>query len=84
MLVYIFTKVKDDVDGRTHIPKWKVTEHTCLTQHNKDKDSMVSSQECTNSCCNATTCILREGSQCAEGECCDNCKVSKTDSNMNQ
>lgn len=32
-------------------------------------------QECTNPCCNATTCRLTEGSQCAEGDCCDNCKV---------
>ncbi|XP_028269685.1 zinc metalloproteinase-disintegrin-like brevilysin H2a [Parambassis ranga] len=32
--------------------------------------------ECTNPCCNATTCTLTEGSQCAEGECCDNCKIS--------
>ncbi|XP_059194056.1 disintegrin and metalloproteinase domain-containing protein 28 [Centropristis striata] len=33
-------------------------------------------EECTNPCCNATTCSLKEGSQCAEGECCDNCKIS--------
>lgn len=33
-------------------------------------------EECTNPCCNATTCTLREGSQCAEGECCDNCKIA--------
>ncbi|KAM3611639.1 uncharacterized protein V6R79_021912 [Siganus canaliculatus] len=32
--------------------------------------------ECTNPCCNATTCTLTEGSQCADGECCDNCKIS--------
>ncbi|XP_075934298.1 zinc metalloproteinase-disintegrin-like MTP4 [Anarhichas minor] len=32
--------------------------------------------ECTNPCCNATTCTLKEGSQCAEGECCEDCKVS--------
>lgn len=32
-------------------------------------------QECSNPCCNATTCRLTEGSQCAEGDCCDNCKV---------
>uniref|UniRef100_A0A3Q0RHT0 ADAM metallopeptidase domain 28 n=1 Tax=Amphilophus citrinellus TaxID=61819 RepID=A0A3Q0RHT0_AMPCI len=35
-------------------------------------------QECTNLCCNATTCTLKEGSQCAEGECCENCKISPT------
>uniref|UniRef100_A0A8C2YZF8 ADAM metallopeptidase domain 28 n=1 Tax=Cyclopterus lumpus TaxID=8103 RepID=A0A8C2YZF8_CYCLU len=32
-------------------------------------------QECTNPCCNATACTLKEGSQCAEGECCEDCKV---------
>uniref|UniRef100_A0A8C2PRX2 ADAM metallopeptidase domain 28 n=1 Tax=Cyprinus carpio TaxID=7962 RepID=A0A8C2PRX2_CYPCA len=31
--------------------------------------------ECTNPCCNATTCKLTEGSQCATGECCKNCKI---------
>ena len=36
------------------------------------------SQECKNSCCNATTCKLNAGAQCAEGECCHNCKVSST------
>uniref|UniRef100_A0A669B6Z8 ADAM metallopeptidase domain 28 n=1 Tax=Oreochromis niloticus TaxID=8128 RepID=A0A669B6Z8_ORENI len=35
-------------------------------------------QECTNPCCNATTCTLKEGSQCAEGECCENCKILPT------
>ncbi|XP_070819689.1 disintegrin and metalloproteinase domain-containing protein 28 [Chaetodon trifascialis] len=33
-------------------------------------------EECTNPCCNATTCTLREGAQCGEGECCDDCKIS--------
>lgn len=37
---------------------------------------VTSMQECTNRCCNATTCTLTEGSQCAEGGCCDDCKVS--------
>uniref|UniRef100_A0A087XLJ6 ADAM metallopeptidase domain 28 n=1 Tax=Poecilia formosa TaxID=48698 RepID=A0A087XLJ6_POEFO len=32
-------------------------------------------EECTNPCCNATTCTLSAGSQCAEGECCENCKI---------
>lgn len=32
-------------------------------------------QECTNQCCNATTCTFTAGSQCAEGKCCDNCKI---------
>ncbi|XP_054630637.1 disintegrin and metalloproteinase domain-containing protein 28 [Dunckerocampus dactyliophorus] len=32
-------------------------------------------KECTNPCCNATTCTLSEGSQCAAGECCEKCKI---------
>ncbi|XP_038134472.1 zinc metalloproteinase-disintegrin-like brevilysin H2a [Cyprinodon tularosa] len=32
-------------------------------------------QECTNPCCNATTCTLSAGSQCAEGECCADCQI---------
>ncbi|XP_060762637.1 zinc metalloproteinase-disintegrin-like crotastatin [Neoarius graeffei] len=32
--------------------------------------------ECTNPCCNASTCTLTKGSMCAEGECCHNCKIS--------
>ncbi|XP_028654773.1 disintegrin and metalloproteinase domain-containing protein 28 isoform X2 [Erpetoichthys calabaricus] len=32
-------------------------------------------EECTNICCNATTCKLTADSQCATGECCDNCKI---------
>ncbi|XP_043096187.1 disintegrin and metalloproteinase domain-containing protein 28 isoform X3 [Puntigrus tetrazona] len=32
-------------------------------------------EECTNPCCNATTCKMTEGSQCATGECCENCKI---------
>ncbi|KAL6113893.1 adam28 [Pungitius sinensis] len=35
-----------------------------------------SEQECTNPCCNATNCTLKAGAQCAEGECCEHCKVS--------
>ncbi|XP_038638867.1 disintegrin and metalloproteinase domain-containing protein 8a [Scyliorhinus canicula] len=31
--------------------------------------------ECTNPCCNATTCRLKEGVECAGGECCQNCKI---------
>ncbi|KAI4886105.1 hypothetical protein NFI96_020211 [Prochilodus magdalenae] len=31
--------------------------------------------ECKNSCCNATTCRLTEGSKCAHGECCENCQL---------
>ncbi|KAG8551445.1 hypothetical protein GDO81_004111 [Engystomops pustulosus] len=33
-----------------------------------------SAQECKNPCCNAATCRLTSGSQCAQGLCCDNCK----------
>ncbi|XP_056144803.1 zinc metalloproteinase-disintegrin-like berythractivase [Lampris incognitus] len=32
-------------------------------------------EECINPCCNATTCTLTEGSQCAAGECCGDCKI---------
>ncbi|KAK7933103.1 hypothetical protein WMY93_003999 [Mugilogobius chulae] len=31
--------------------------------------------ECTNRCCNPSTCMFSEGSQCADGACCDNCKI---------
>ncbi|NXQ91073.1 ADAM9 protein, partial [Nyctibius grandis] len=31
-------------------------------------------QECTNPCCDAATCKLMPGSQCAQGLCCKNCK----------
>ncbi|XP_066570617.1 zinc metalloproteinase-disintegrin-like berythractivase isoform X2 [Amia ocellicauda] len=36
-------------------------------------------QECTNPCCNATTCTLTKGSACADGECCKDCKILSTD-----
>ncbi|NXO99502.1 ADAM8 protein, partial [Certhia brachydactyla] len=32
-------------------------------------------EECTDRCCNASTCQLREGAECARGECCQDCKV---------
>uniref|UniRef100_A0A4W5PDX0 ADAM metallopeptidase domain 28 n=1 Tax=Hucho hucho TaxID=62062 RepID=A0A4W5PDX0_9TELE len=32
-------------------------------------------EECTNPCCNATSCTLTKDSECAAGACCDNCKV---------
>uniref|UniRef100_A0A672V986 ADAM metallopeptidase domain 8 n=1 Tax=Strigops habroptila TaxID=2489341 RepID=A0A672V986_STRHB len=32
-------------------------------------------EECSDHCCNATTCQLREGAECARGECCQDCKV---------
>uniref|UniRef100_A0A3Q2PG71 Disintegrin domain-containing protein n=1 Tax=Fundulus heteroclitus TaxID=8078 RepID=A0A3Q2PG71_FUNHE len=31
-------------------------------------------EECKNPCCNATTCQLNAGAQCAEGECCHKCQ----------
>ncbi|TDG97749.1 hypothetical protein EPR50_G00210940 [Perca flavescens] len=31
-------------------------------------------EECTNLCCEASTCRLTSGSQCAHGQCCDNCQ----------
>ncbi|XP_077325860.1 zinc metalloproteinase-disintegrin-like VLAIP-B isoform X2 [Lithobates pipiens] len=32
-------------------------------------------EECTNKCCDATTCKLKQGAQCAEGECCQDCQL---------
>uniref|UniRef100_A0AAY5KAX1 ADAM metallopeptidase domain 9 n=1 Tax=Esox lucius TaxID=8010 RepID=A0AAY5KAX1_ESOLU len=32
-------------------------------------------QECTNKCCNASTCTFSSGSTCAQGSCCQNCQV---------
>ncbi|NXL51194.1 ADAM8 protein, partial [Podilymbus podiceps] len=32
-------------------------------------------EECSDHCCNATTCQLREGAGCARGDCCQDCKV---------
>ncbi|XP_029962451.1 disintegrin and metalloproteinase domain-containing protein 8a [Salarias fasciatus] len=37
-------------------------------------------QDCKNPCCNATTCKLNAGAQCAEGECCHNCQLKATGS----
>ncbi|XP_068129787.1 disintegrin and metalloproteinase domain-containing protein 33-like [Hyperolius riggenbachi] len=31
--------------------------------------------ECTNPCCNAKDCTLKEGAQCAHGDCCYKCKL---------
>ncbi|KAG8435652.1 hypothetical protein GDO86_013544 [Hymenochirus boettgeri] len=33
-----------------------------------------SPKDCQNPCCNAATCTLTSGSQCAQGLCCENCK----------
>lgn len=35
-------------------------------------------QECTNDCCNANNCTLKEEAQCAHGVCCEGCKVRDT------
>ncbi|XP_064369606.1 disintegrin and metalloproteinase domain-containing protein 8 [Dromaius novaehollandiae] len=35
-------------------------------------------EECSDRCCNATTCQLREGAECARGACCQDCKVKAT------
>ncbi|XP_053548133.1 disintegrin and metalloproteinase domain-containing protein 8 [Bombina bombina] len=32
-------------------------------------------EECNNPCCNATSCQLKEGAECAQGECCQQCKI---------
>ncbi|XP_041691744.1 zinc metalloproteinase-disintegrin-like batroxstatin-3 [Coregonus clupeaformis] len=32
-------------------------------------------EECTNPCCNATSCTLTKGSECAAGACCEDCKI---------
>ncbi|KAF4789305.1 Disintegrin and metalloproteinase domain-containing protein 19 [Turdus rufiventris] len=32
-------------------------------------------EECTNPCCNAHNCTLKEGAQCAHGDCCHSCKL---------
>uniref|UniRef100_A0A3B4U0B1 Zinc metalloproteinase-disintegrin-like MTP8 n=1 Tax=Seriola dumerili TaxID=41447 RepID=A0A3B4U0B1_SERDU len=37
-------------------------------------------EECKNPCCDASTCRLTEGSQCAHGQCCDNCQFKATGS----
>ncbi|XP_015237842.1 PREDICTED: zinc metalloproteinase-disintegrin-like 2d [Cyprinodon variegatus] len=37
-------------------------------------------EECSNPCCDASTCRLTEGSQCAHGECCHRCQLKASDS----
>ncbi|XP_061412502.1 disintegrin and metalloproteinase domain-containing protein 12-like isoform X1 [Lethenteron reissneri] len=32
-------------------------------------------QECNNVCCDASTCMLKKGAQCAEGLCCKDCQI---------
>ncbi|KAM9425807.1 zinc metalloproteinase-disintegrin-like jararhagin [Pholidichthys leucotaenia] len=37
-------------------------------------------EECKNPCCDASTCHLTAGSQCAHGECCDRCQLKPSGS----
>ncbi|XP_030611517.1 zinc metalloproteinase-disintegrin-like 2d [Archocentrus centrarchus] len=37
-------------------------------------------EECNNPCCDASTCRLTAGSQCAHGECCENCQFKSSGS----
>ncbi|XP_037836948.1 zinc metalloproteinase-disintegrin-like 8 isoform X2 [Kryptolebias marmoratus] len=37
-------------------------------------------EECQNPCCDATTCRLTAGSQCADGLCCESCQVKASGS----
>ncbi|XP_051016723.1 disintegrin and metalloproteinase domain-containing protein 28 [Acomys russatus] len=34
-------------------------------------------EECTNQCCDAKTCKVKAGFQCALGECCEKCRLKK-------
>uniref|UniRef100_A0A8C4QZD8 ADAM metallopeptidase domain 8b n=1 Tax=Eptatretus burgeri TaxID=7764 RepID=A0A8C4QZD8_EPTBU len=36
-----------------------------------------SEEECINPCCDARTCRLKPGAQCAQGSCCHSCKIKK-------
>ncbi|NXX97832.1 ADAM9 protein, partial [Centropus bengalensis] len=44
-----------------------------VLDHNEECDC-GKVQECTNPCCDAATCRLTPGSQCAQGLCCEGCK----------
>ncbi|CAN9508681.1 unnamed protein product [Ophioblennius macclurei] len=37
-------------------------------------------EECSDPCCDASTCRLTEGSQCAHGLCCENCQLKASGS----
>uniref|UniRef100_A0A9J7ZC07 ADAM metallopeptidase domain 8b n=2 Tax=Cyprinus carpio TaxID=7962 RepID=A0A9J7ZC07_CYPCA len=37
-------------------------------------------EECENPCCDPMTCRLSEGSQCAHGDCCENCQIKDAES----
>ncbi|XP_073509825.1 zinc metalloproteinase-disintegrin-like VLAIP-B isoform X2 [Phyllobates terribilis] len=45
-----------------------------FTEKGEDCDC-GSVEECTDKCCNAATCKLKERAQCSEGECCSNCQL---------
>uniref|UniRef100_A0A8C9VDZ9 ADAM metallopeptidase domain 33 n=1 Tax=Scleropages formosus TaxID=113540 RepID=A0A8C9VDZ9_SCLFO len=34
-------------------------------------------EECTNTCCHASNCTLKEDAQCAHGVCCEDCKLKQ-------
>ncbi|KAB0401511.1 hypothetical protein E2I00_002200, partial [Balaenoptera physalus] len=40
------------------------------------QDSGAVNQDCQNRCCNASTCLLAKGAECAHGTCCHECRVS--------
>uniref|UniRef100_A0A7M4EUU1 ADAM metallopeptidase domain 9 n=1 Tax=Crocodylus porosus TaxID=8502 RepID=A0A7M4EUU1_CROPO len=40
----------------------------------KNEECDCGKPECTNPCCDAATCTLKSGSQCADGLCCENCR----------
>ncbi|CAB1351883.1 unnamed protein product [Coregonus sp. 'balchen'] len=40
-------------------------------------DSVLCGGECTNDCCNANNCTLKEEAQCAHGVCCEGCKLKQ-------
>ncbi|XP_058526019.1 disintegrin and metalloproteinase domain-containing protein 7 [Ochotona princeps] len=37
-------------------------------------------KECSDPCCEAHTCLLKQGYTCAEGECCESCQLKKAGS----
>ncbi|XP_021059316.1 disintegrin and metalloproteinase domain-containing protein 28 isoform X2 [Mus pahari] len=47
-----------------------------LLEMNEDCDC-GSPKECTNKCCDARTCKIKAGFQCALGECCEKCQLKK-------
>ncbi|OBS69674.1 hypothetical protein A6R68_01785, partial [Neotoma lepida] len=47
-----------------------------LVEMNEDCDCGTP-KECTNKCCDAKTCKIKAGFQCAQGECCEKCRLKK-------